>query len=138
VGSALLPGELGGEPERVRGCGVLVAPWRCNQQQRPSRAPPTAAPHQALESGGRGVPPAVLNLVVRTCAAGGRLERALELLGAMADAALKSDTSESSGDEGLGAPPAIEARTFNAVASECLKQGMNAKAEEILEWREYL
>jgi hypothetical protein len=79
--------------------------------------------------------------VVRTCAAGGRLERALELLEGMADAVLRSDTSSpesTSGDE-AGAPPReIEARTFNAVASECLKAGLSAKAEEVLEWREYL
>lgn len=69
--------------------------------------------------------------VVRTCAAGGRLERAIELLEAMADAGMKS--SMASDDDDPVVPPElrIEAITFAAVASECLKAGLGDKAEEV-------
>ncbi len=71
--------------------------------------------------------------MVRTCAAGGRLDRALELLEEMAEASLSSDDD---GDAAGGL--AIEGGTFSAVANECLKQGRSDKAEEVLDWRDYL
>ncbi|GBF97943.1 hypothetical protein Rsub_10616 [Raphidocelis subcapitata] len=82
--------------------------------------------YEALEAGGGGVSGPVLNLVVRTCAAGGQLERALQLLEGMV---LSSSDSEEEG---------VEAITFTAVAGECLKQGLGSKAEEVLDWRDYL
>lgn len=66
--------------------------------------------------------------MVRTCAAGGQLERALQLLEGMLTAS--SDSDEEGG--------AVEAVTFTTVASECLKQGLSSKAEEVLDWRDYL
>lgn len=67
--------------------------------------------------------------VVRTCATGGRLDRALELLEAMAESAMKSTVSDSDSEEEIGRP--IEGSTFSAVAAECLKQGLSSKAEEV-------
>ncbi|KAI8465081.1 MAG: hypothetical protein J3K34DRAFT_525634 [Monoraphidium minutum] len=93
---------------------------------------------EVMEQGGRPVTSPVRNLVVRTCAAGGRLDRALELLEGMAEAALRSASSgECSGGDDADVV-SIDGVTFSAVASECLKQGLTAQAEEVLDWRDYL
>lgn len=74
---------------------------------------------------------------MRTCATSGRLDRALELLEAMADSAMQSGLSDDEEGGGRG-DVFIEGVTFSAVAGECLKQGLSAKAEEVLDWRDYL
>jgi len=91
---------------------------------------------QRVRSPHKPLPSTITTKVVRTCAAGGRLDRALELLEEMADARARTDDDDDEGGDAGGL--VIEGATFSAVAGECLKQGLDGKAEEVLDWRDYL
>jgi hypothetical protein len=95
----------------------------------------------AIEASGAAPPAAVRNLVVRTCAMGGELDTALELLEAMVDEAMSGDDGSDGSGSGSGSGDAVvtnEAQTFATVATECIRAGKQTMAEAVLDWRDYL
>jgi hypothetical protein len=130
-------------PRRRVGSPCLCA---CARRRRPHQPlaphthpaiPPTHPSHPTTHP--PSVPPAMhtLNLthhprpasaapppqVVRTCATGGRLESALQLLEAMTDEAMRAAVA--------GDALPVDASTYNAVANACLRAGLAGKAEEV-------
>lgn len=98
---------------------------------------------EAMEAAG-GVAAPIRNILIRTCASGGQLERAIELLEAavMARSSMELDDGDEQGGGGSASAASdrfyIEGMTYSVVATECIKAGLQGKAEEVLDLRDYL
>lgn len=127
-------GSLGGEGFCSVDAWAHVAPtYTLCVQTHPLHTPHTINRTQSIAHSSQ---------VIRTCAVGGCLDRALELLDAAATARLRSSLSSDDDDDGSSGGGedlfAIEDVTFSVVATECIRAGLQGKAEEVLDLRDYM